>query len=288
MTDQLRPGEPCSIKLPYGELAGLRWKNATQPRVLALHGWLDNAASFVPLAEHLNGIDLIALDFPGHGHSDWWSAGHYYHFLDYLWPVLDVADQLGWQQFHLLGHSLGGAVAAMLAAALPERILTLSAIDSFGPLSTAANATRDNLRRALHSRNSYLERASPSYPDIDSASAARAKHGNLSLTAAELLVRRNLKQTEDGWQLRTDPRLRRTSLFRFTEDQVMDLIARLTVPTTVILADKAKPDPWDSLLEQRLPALQDCEIRTLPGHHHLHMESPGPVAEVIMARIHSR
>jgi len=285
VTDPSRTGEPCSIKLPYGQLAGLRWHDSQQPRVLALHGWLDNAASFIPLAEHLKGLDLVALDFPGHGHSDWWPAGHFYHFVDYLWPVLDVADQLGWQQFHLLGHSLGGAVATMLAAALPERILTLNAIESFGPLTTRAGDTRDNLRRALQDRNTYLGRELHTYQDIESATAARAKHGDLSRPAAELLVRRNLKQTESGWQWRSDPRLRRTSLFRFTQDQVMDLLSRLAVPTTLILAEKPIPEPWHKLRDQQLATLPDCTISTLPGHHHLHMESPRAVAEVIMASI---
>ena len=57
------------IDIPLGRIAALRGGTPGAPRVLALHGWLDNAASFLPLAAHLRAIDLVALDLPGHGHS---------------------------------------------------------------------------------------------------------------------------------------------------------------------------------------------------------------------------
>ena len=63
-----RPGDT-----PYGRLTALRGGTGTP--VLALHGWLDNAASFVPLAAHLRDIDLVALDLPGHGASAHLPAG---------------------------------------------------------------------------------------------------------------------------------------------------------------------------------------------------------------------
>ena len=54
---------PREVRLPvaWGELAGLRRESPGRPRVIALHGWLDNAASFVPLASHLHGLDLVAI-----------------------------------------------------------------------------------------------------------------------------------------------------------------------------------------------------------------------------------
>ena len=56
------------VDIPLGRITGLR-AGHDGPRVLALHGWLDNAASFVPLADHLAGIQLVAPDLPGHGRS---------------------------------------------------------------------------------------------------------------------------------------------------------------------------------------------------------------------------
>ena len=49
-------------------LAALSWEGEGEP-VLALHGWLDNAASYIPLAAEWSRT-MVALDFSGHGHSD--------------------------------------------------------------------------------------------------------------------------------------------------------------------------------------------------------------------------
>src|SRR5690606_16190833 len=61
------------LDIPAGRIAGLRLGEAGAPRVLALHGWLDNAASFVPLATEFERIgtrvELVAPDLPGHGRS---------------------------------------------------------------------------------------------------------------------------------------------------------------------------------------------------------------------------
>ncbi|KAG1587997.1 hypothetical protein G6F46_014705 [Rhizopus delemar] len=59
---------PFDLEVGGARVAGLR-NHGEGPRVLALHGWLDNAASFVPLAPHLSSLQLVAIDLPGHGHS---------------------------------------------------------------------------------------------------------------------------------------------------------------------------------------------------------------------------
>ena len=117
--------------------------------VLALHGWLDNAASFEPLAPLLAGIRLVALDLPGHGRSAHRPPGCPYHFVDYADDVLDAADALGWDRFTLLGHSLGGAIATLVAAARPGRVERLAMIEALGPLSEEPASLPARLERAV-------------------------------------------------------------------------------------------------------------------------------------------
>ena len=57
------------IKTERMTFSALEWGNADDKPVLALHGWLDNAASFTPLAPRLKNVRLIAVDLAGHGRS---------------------------------------------------------------------------------------------------------------------------------------------------------------------------------------------------------------------------
>ena len=108
------------IDIPLGRIAALR-NDGAGPRVLALHGWLDNAASFIPLSSHLRGIDLVAIDQPGHGRSAHLPPGTDYSFVGAMNAVLDVADALGWERFALLGHSMPSGRSACMSRRASSR-----------------------------------------------------------------------------------------------------------------------------------------------------------------------
>ena len=77
--------------------------------MIALHGWLDNAATYDYLAPRIARefeADVACLDFPGHGASDHraHSFGVGYSFLDYSASVLSFINALGWggEEVHLV------------------------------------------------------------------------------------------------------------------------------------------------------------------------------------------
>src|SRR5512141_2311782 len=86
------------------------------PLTLLLHGWLDHAGSFDLLAPLLPGR-TVALDFRGHGGSEWVGAGGFYHFVEYVGDIDGVLDALGADAVRIVGHSMGGAVGLLYAAA---------------------------------------------------------------------------------------------------------------------------------------------------------------------------
>lgn len=249
--------------------------------VLALHGWLDNAASFEPLAPLLEGARVVALDLAGHGHSDHRPPGPWYHLVDYVADVVGAADALGWGRFSLLGHSLGGAVATLIAGALPERVERLALVEALGPIADDPAAAPSRLAHALARAGQGGRRPPPVYASRDEAVEARRAAGGLSAGAARHLVTRGTIAANDGWRWRSDPRLRRVSPYRFTEEQVLAFLAAIRAPTLLVAAEDGLLPMEHPGLERRLEVLAGARVHHLPGNHHLHLEDPGPVAALL-------
>ena len=120
------------------EVDGIRVRYSRQgtgdKTVVLLHGfggdldnWLFNLGPLAAVA------DVVALDLPGHGQSDIALPGPSVEALAGF--VAAFLDRLGIGRAHLVGHSLGAAVAAQLALDRPERVagLVLVAPAGFGP-----------------------------------------------------------------------------------------------------------------------------------------------------------
>ena len=270
------------LETALGRIAGLRGGVDGGARVLALHGWLDNAASFLPLAEQLDGIDLVALDLPGHG-----ASAHLPPAADYLATsaaraAFAAADALGWERFALLGHSLGGSIASLMAAAQPQRIARLVSIESLGLLVETEERTAARLREAFAAQVGLAAKQLRVFADIDTAVRARMQGiGRVNEVAARLLVERGIARVDGGYVWRSDPRLTLPTLVRMTEAQVRDLLGGIECPTRVIYAAPAQSYFAEPLRSERAALLPRGELVVLPGGHHLHMEDAAAVAAAI-------
>ncbi len=276
-----------SLQTALGPLSALR-NHGQGPRVLALHGWLDNAASFLPLAPFLDDVELVALDLPGHGRSAHLGAGSDYSFAGSIAAVLDAADALGWERFRLLGHSMGGAISCMVAAACPQRIERLALIEAVGVLTEAPARTHLRLREAVAAQRAIKGKQLRVFPDIDTAVRARMQAGRVPGSGLEadlvrLLVERGLRKVPGGYVWSSDPRLTLPTLVRMTEAQVDDLLAGIECPTLALFADPPQPYLPDAARQHRVAQLPDGRMVVQQGGHHLHMQQPAQVAEVIAA-----
>jgi len=273
---------PQEIRLNtrQGRLAGLGWRVESAPRVLCLHGWLDNAASFAPLAAELKELDVVALDLPGHGYSEHRHSTTRYHFIDYLFNIDAALDALGWDDCHLVGHSLGAAISAVYGAGAPERVRSLVLLDSLGPISVTAEGTADRLRRSLAKNrrgNSKVRR----FESIDQMVNARRSVTGLSESAARLICERAARQVDDHFEWRSDPALNWVSSLVMTDEQAMDLVQHIDTPILTFTA--TEESPWSSRAkhEARRRAMVHGRHISLEGHHHFHMDDPGRIAETI-------
>lgn len=88
-----------------------------KPTIIALHGLAGNGACWAPLARALESrYDLIMPDARGHGQSS--APTHGYTYQDHANDVIELIRTLGIKSPYLLGHSMGGMTAAMVASRL--------------------------------------------------------------------------------------------------------------------------------------------------------------------------
>jgi pimeloyl-ACP methyl ester carboxylesterase len=267
--------QPLSWTIDGLRVAGLAWGDSDQPPLLALHGWLDNANSFAVLAPLLCGRQVVALDLTGHGHSDKRSADATYNIWDDLPQILGVVDKLGWNEFDLLGHSRGGIIATLFAAAQPQRIRTLTLLDALMPEPMAPEAVPAQLARFLSERLPLMQREPRRFADLAEAAAARTGKG-LHEEAARLLTERSVRQTDGGVEWTGDARLRGASAMKLTAGQIQAVLAAITAPVLLLMAQDGHarhPEltSWASASIARL------ESETMGGGHHFHMEENAPL-----------
>jgi pimeloyl-ACP methyl ester carboxylesterase len=305
------------VRSMYGglSLAAKLWQSdgaqepRTRKRVLALHGWLDNANSFDALARQLcqldSSVQLIALDLPGHGLSEWKADGQYYmtdfvaHVAGFIGGAkreLDIADgqsQQSGTRFTIVGHSNGGGVGSLSAVALgPDVCNGLVAIEGLGPVSTAPEHAASSLREALDANLRMLasdgnvdrdgdgDDSRRQYASIDDIVAARHRATPyLSEQLCALLIERDVERHgAAAWTLRRDPNLRRRSLLRFAEPSVLNLLESMHCKTMVVQGSTTWVDHFVSAdaRVQRLDALERSgnlhSHIVVDSHHHLHME----------------
>lgn len=275
-----------SIALPHLTLHAQVWGSDTAPPLLALHGWLDNAASFATLAPLLaDRWQVIALDLPGHGHSDHLPEGAFYHFVDYVRCVLAAVDVLGLERYCLLGHSMGAGIASLMAAAAPASIERLALIEGLGPIGDDGSHTLHRFRDALTLAPTKSSRGLRVFRDIEQAASARAIASGLSAELALPIIERGLFEITDGWHWRSDPRLNRTTPLRLAETQIMALLRGIEAPTALLLSAPHTPYLPPTQMSARAACVGDIAVTHMEGGHHLHLEHPDAVARWLIGHL---
>jgi pimeloyl-ACP methyl ester carboxylesterase len=277
------PSAELRIELPHLTLGARAWGDPGLPPLVALHGWLDNAGSFALLAPLLaRRFHVLALDLPGHGHSDHLPAGASYHFIDYARTILGAVDALGLGNYTLLGHSLGAGVASLVATATPQHIGQLLLIEGLGPLGDDSTSTLRRFRDAL------VPQPGPRRPlrlfrSIEQAISARSMASGLRGELARPIVERGLREVDGGWCWRSDSRLTRSSALRMAEAQIRALLHGIDAPTALLLAQPQTPYLPGAMMRERAACVSHIQISHMHGCHHLHLEHPQAVADWIFA-----
>ena len=106
------------------------WQQGDGSGLLYLHG-LERHPGDAPFLNRLvEERDVRAPEFPGYGEST--GIEHVHDVLDVALMYRELVDSWGFDYVDVVGHSLGGMIAAELAVIAPHRVRSLVLVDSFG------------------------------------------------------------------------------------------------------------------------------------------------------------
>jgi pimeloyl-ACP methyl ester carboxylesterase len=253
--------------------------------LLALHGgsarWQSYQALLEPLALRWH---VYAPDLRGHGASSW-TPGRY-RLWDYAADMISLLERVVGEPAAIVGHSLGGEVAIIVAAERPDLARAVIAIDA--PLSV------DETRRTVGPDRERLAwmRSLHGLPR-DGVAAALRDMPVLDRASGRMVREEDLFGDDDGLfndqadtLLRNDPAMI-DAVIEFENMhagyEAERLLPRIACPVLLLLADAqlgsaVSPEHADRALE----LLRDARIIRVPGTTHgLVWEEPGVILSAI-------
>jgi len=259
-------------------LNGLRlqcyeWGDNAAPPVLLLHGGLAHSRWWDLFAESLaDAYRVVALDLRGHGNSDHTDPPAY-RIEDYAADVAACSESLSLAQAILIGHSMGGLVAAAYAERAPERLAGLVLVDSQVRISTAGARYMTRLRHFPQ----------PLYRDQDAAIRRFRLLPTQTNAAPELLehvARHAMRQLPNGrWTFCFD----RAAMASTEPHDWLPTLQHLSAPILLVRGAHSTLLPHDKFakLLAALPGAEGVEIPD--AHHHVMLDNPPAFGRAVRA-----
>ena len=266
----------------------LEWAPAEHhATALLIHGFMDGGATWDLVAPTLaaKGFRVLAPDLRGYGDTSRVGPGGYYHFLDYVFDVADIVDQvIVPSPLYLIGHSMGGTVSTLYAGTFPERVTKLALLEGLGPPDNGFESgpvrTRAWIEGVRAARQRGAERAMASRED-----AMRRLKANHPTVEPQVLGDRlrHLAREGEGGQLswKSDPLHRTTSPMPFFAKLFVEFAKKITAPTLYVEGGPLGWHPPDE--EERLAAIPQLTRTTLEGAGHMmHWTRPDALASALL------
>ena len=254
--------ETNGIKMHYARTGG------SKPPLILLHGLTANGACWTALAHVLEGeFDIIMPDARGHGKSSVPDSG--YRYEDHANDVVGLINALRLPPPILIGHSMGGMTAAVVASRNQKLLRGLILADPTFLSLKVQREVRDSDVADQHRRilNTSLD---------DGVTEARIRHPDRSSATIELVARARLQTSMSAFDVLTPP-----------NPDYLQLVSTIDVPSLLVIGDTASVvSPALAAELQRLnPRFQVEQIRE--AGHGVHYDQPGRFAAVIKSFLHS-
>lgn len=236
----------------------------TGPALVFLHYWGGSARTWDLVVDRLAGRDVLTVDFRGWSRSSGLPGP--YTLGQLADDTLAVLADAGITDYVLVGHSMGGKVAQLVAATRPVGLRGIVLVGS-GPAKPAARITPE-----------YRETLSHAYDSDESVAGAR----DHVLTATELPASIKAQIVADS---RAGADAGRTEWpLRGIAEDITRHTRMVSVPALVVAGEKDRVEPADVLRDNLVPYLSQAEFMVVPATGHLiPLEAPADLADAITA-----
>ncbi|AKE01218.1 hypothetical protein XU06_30280 (plasmid) [Rhodococcus erythropolis] len=130
-------------------------------KLIGLHGWFGDETTFEPLEQSLDPAQVHAIWLAHRGYGKSKDIVGDYTMREMAADALEVVDSLGWDTFAVIGHSMGGKAAQLLAARAPERVDKLIAVAAAPanpvPFDEQTRALFDSVAHDADSRRNVVD-----------------------------------------------------------------------------------------------------------------------------------
>lgn len=236
----------------------------TGPTLVFLHYWGGSARTWDLVVDRLAGRDVLTVDFRGWSRSSGMPGPYTLRRL--ADDTLAVMADAGITDHVLVGHSMGGKVAQMVAATRPTGLRGIVLVGS-GPAKPAAQITPE-----------YQEALSHAYDSDESVAGAR----DHVLTATELPASIKAQIAVDS---RAGAEAARTEWpLRGIAEDITEHTRMISVPALVVAGENDQVEPVHVLRDNLVPYLSQADFTVIPHTGHLiPLEAPADLADAITA-----
>ena len=263
-------------------------KSAVLSTVVLVHGFMDAGGTWDLVAPALAaaGLRVLAPDMRGFGEGARAPAGSYYHFVDYVFDLADIVETLSsGEPVGLVGHSMGGTIATLLAGTFPERLARLAIIEGIGPPDHPWEMGPLRMRGWIEQVRTARARRGPK-PTLSRDEALRRLSGNHPNVPREILEHRlphlatDLGDGRLAWQF--DPLHRTTAPMPFFAKLFVEFARRVTCPVLFVSGGPRGYHPPDE--DERLAAFAQCErVELGDAGHMVHWTQPEALSKLLLA-----
>lgn len=237
-------------------------KGSGDPALVFLHYWGGSTRTWHRVtAALMRSYRTIATDHRGWGESDAPVEG--YALADLADDAAGVIGALDLKRYVLVGHSMGGKVAQLLASRRPPGLVGLVLVASAPPSPLALSAQAREMMAGAYASRETVEAT------IDRVLAARP----LSPSDREQVIADSLRaapQAKQAWPAVTG------------QEDIHDAVAAIEVPTLIIAGALDRVDTVESIRAELLPRVPGAALQVLPGTGHLSpLEAPAELAGLI-------